>query len=474
MQSWIRRWICIFVTGPVLVFGQTPADALAEAQRMLKEYDLNGAYEVVQKAAAQKPESAELFSALGDIDYLRGEFSAAEMEFKKALRLDDRFAPSWVGLGRVFEAASLREKAKACYRKAYQAHPGNPETQRYYARTLTGTEQLLAQEAYLAKAAGKDDPEMVDQIRRQIELSKWAGDRTLFKLSSPLEHAEIKLSHLMFDSQHIRGFALPVSFNGGRPLRLLVDSGAGGIVLNKKAAESAGLPRIADIQFRGIGDEGDRTGYTAVAESVKIGDVSFKNCPITVSERKFLTDEDGLIGTNIFAMFLVTIDFQKMILKLDPLPPHKATPADANWQDREVAPEFSNYTPFWRAGHAILLSTRVNGSKPALFLIDTGASDSLIDPTYARQFTGIRSEDLVRMEGVSGKVKKVESAGRLTFEFGHYRQPVPGMLAIPLARVSRDSPQMTGIFGITALANFRLQINYRDGLINLDYIGPKY
>ena len=109
-----------------------------------------------------------------------------------------------------------------------------------------------------------------------------------------------------------------------------------------------------------------------------------------------------------------------------------------------------------------------------LFLVDTGSSTSLIDPEYASQFTGIRSEDFVHMKGVSGKVDKVQSAGRLLFEFAHYRQPVPGMLAIPLGRISHDSPQITGFFGATSLIDFRMQIDYRDGLMNLEYIGPKY
>jgi hypothetical protein len=40
--------------------------------------------------------------------------------------------------------------------------------------------------------------------------------------------------------------------------------------------------------------------------------------------------------------------------------------------------------------------------------------------------------------------------------------------------MSHDSPRMTGIFGVGTLVNFRIQVDYRDGLINLEYIGPKY
>jgi predicted aspartyl protease len=457
------------IVGAGLLAAQTGADSLAEAQRKLGQHDLNGAWEIVHKAAAQKPESIELASALGNLDYLRGEMLDAEMDFKRALRLNDKLARAWIGLGRVFEAASLREKAKACYQNAWKADPNDPEVRRYYARTLTPAEQLTVMQNY----SGGDDTDASDEVRRRTEELKWMGNRSAFSLSSPLQHAEIKLSWLMFDAKRVRGFSLPVRFNGGRTLHLLMDTGAGGVVLNQKAAEAAGLRKITDLKFWGIGDEGDRTGYTAAADSVTVGDISFEHCPVAVSDKKYLTDEDGLIGLDVFSRFLVTVDFQKMVLKLDPLPAHKSAAPDANWHDREVAPEVGSFSPFYRIGHDILLPTSVDNAKPVLFAIDTGASDSLIDPDYARQFTGVRSEELVRMKGISGKVQKVESAGGLTLGFAHYRQPVPGLLAVPLSRVSRDSPRITGIFGVPTLALFRLQIDYRDGLINLDYVGPK-
>jgi predicted aspartyl protease len=476
MQSFIAVF---FFTGAAVLAARTAPDPLAEAQKKLRQHDLNGAYETVQSAAAQKPESTDLALALGTLDYLRGEINDSEMDFKRALRLDDKLARAWVGLGRVFEAASLREKAKTCYRNAWKANPNDPEVQRYYARTLTPPEQLKALQNYLAGAAASTasdtaNPETADEVRRRAEELKWMGDRTPFALSSPLKHEEIKLSWLMANAKRVRGYSLPVRFNGGKTLHLLMDSGAGGIVLNKKAADAAGLPKITDLKCWGIGDEGDRTGYTASADTVTVGDVSFEHCPVAVSEKRFLTDEDGLIGLDVFSMFLVTVDFQKMVLKLDPLPGHKSAAPDANWQGREVAPEFSSFSPFYRIGHDILLPTSVDNAKPVLFLVDTGATDSLIDPEYARQFTGIRSEDRITMKGVSGKVQKVESAGQLIFEFGHYRQPVPGVLAIPLSRIARDSPRITGLFGVSTLTMFRLQIDYRDGLINLDYVGPKY
>jgi hypothetical protein len=249
-------------------------------------------------------------------------------------------------LGRVFEASSFREKARACYRNAWKANPNDSEVQRNYARTLAPPEQLTALQNYLARGEGSNDTETADEIRRRVEELKWIGNHTPLALGSAMKHEEIKLSWLMFDAKRVRGFSLSVRFNGGKTLHLLMGSGAGGIILNQKAAESSGLRKITDLKFWGIGDEGDRTGYTASADNVTVGDVSFENCPVAVSDKKFLTDQDGFIGLDVFSMYLISVDFQKMILRLDPLPSHKGVTPDANWHDREVAPELSNFSPF--------------------------------------------------------------------------------------------------------------------------------
>lgn len=451
-----------------------PIEALNEAHRRIKEHDLDGAYDIVQKAASQAPDAPVLLSVLGDIDYLRGEIGAAEVEFKKALKLDDKTGRAWLGLGKVFEAASFKKQAKICYTKAFQVDPGDSEIRRYYARTRTPEDQLAQYEQLLDSGAKDLDAEDIDRLKRRVAQLKWIGSRETFALASPNEHTEVKLSYLLFDAKRMRGFALPVSLNGGKIVRLLMDTGAGGIILNRKAAEAAGLPKVSETKFYGIGDEGDRSGYASFAEKIKIGNVEFTNCPIAVTERKFLTDEVGLIGTDVLSHFLVTIDFQKMVVSLDPLPKHQNSSGESYWEDREAAPEFKQFTPFYQVGHDILLSTRVNDSKPVLFLVDTGSTSTLIDPIFAQEFTKVRREDLVTMKGVSGKVKKVQTADAVKLEFGHYRQPYRDVLSIPLRKVSRDNPQMTGILGVPTLVQFRMQIDYRDGLINLEYIGPKW
>src|SRR5438270_2695679 len=104
INSFIRTFLLLLNVAPA--FAQTPAEAIEQAQKKLTAYDLNGAWEVLSKAAGRSPDSVELPVMLGLTDYLRGELADAEMEFKKAVRMNDKFGRAWLGLGRVFEAAS--------------------------------------------------------------------------------------------------------------------------------------------------------------------------------------------------------------------------------------------------------------------------------------------------------------------------------------------------------------------------------
>lgn len=45
-----------------------------------------------------------------------------------------------------------------------------------------------------------------------------------------------------------------------------------------------------------------------IAVSLKIGEFEFHECPVEVLEQRSVTGEDGLIGGDVFAAFLIDID----------------------------------------------------------------------------------------------------------------------------------------------------------------------
>ena len=69
----------------------------------------------------------------------------------------------------------------------------------------------------------------------------------------------------------------------GRDQRLQLDTGASGIVIGRKVAEKAGLTRISEERYTGIGDKGVQSGYSALATQIRVGDLEFEDCIVHVA-----------------------------------------------------------------------------------------------------------------------------------------------------------------------------------------------
>jgi tetratricopeptide (TPR) repeat protein len=427
------------------------------------------------RAQTDAPKSADELVKLGEIDYRKGAIGAAEIDFKKAIQLDPKASRAWLGLGYVFQCASFHKMAKSCFDQAHALASADPMILRAWAGTLKGRERIEAMETYLQLAGGDPNAERLASARSGLDLQKNLGNRTLHRLISPYASSEIKFASLLRDPNRIRAFALPIGINGSKPLKLLADTGASGILISPKAAERIGLQKIGDLSFSGIGDEGFRGGYSALADRVKAGNVEFADCLIQVADRKLPTDTEGLIGTDVFAAFLITLDFQKRAMKLDPFPGLEAAPPDPDYShDRTVTPALKSFAPVFRFYHALLISTKAGDAPPGLFLIDTGAEQTLIARDLAAQVTKVHGDGDLSMKGLSGKVKNVYSTGEIYLQFAGFRQRNIDMISFDLGPMSHSmGTEMGGILGLPLLNLFTLTIDYRDGLVKFDYQGQK-
>jgi predicted aspartyl protease len=304
----------------------------------------------------------------------------------------------------------------------------------------------------------------------------------------------------------LRGFGLEVAI-GDRRSKLLLDTGAGGILINRRLAEKAGLTRISDTSIRGIGDKGAVDGYVVMAPSIKVGGLEFQNCPLEVMDRRTVADEDGLIGADVFDDFLVDLDFAHLKLRLKELPRRpdqpqqdlvlnaededdatdasasKTSKTDAGQKpashgpfDRYIAPEMKDYTTVLRYGHMLLIPTFVEQEKQArFFLIDSGAFTTQLSLNTARAVTKVHNEENWHVKGLNGEVSKVYNADKATLTFAHLRQPTEGALVLDLKGISDDvGIEMGGILGLTTLRFLDIKVDYRDGLVWMDYQGPQW
>jgi predicted aspartyl protease len=377
---------------------------------------------------------------------------------------------------------------------------------------LPRRERLKALEAYLA-SPHPDDPDEDKSLHSWLEYLKATADQPVHscKLTNNVEKTETKMEILLRDARRVSGYGLLVKIND-RNQRLLLDTGSSGILINRRAAEKAGLKRISAVQFAGIGEKGQRDAYFAIADQVRIGDLEFKDCVVTVSEKSMGLDEDGLIGADVFSSYVVDIDIPGDMLRLTPLPkrpedsavkaslaseagsdldqeeraesmkgpkveekpvPEKSAAAPTSPRlpkDRYVAPEMAKWTPVYRISHDLLIPTHVNDSKTMLFILDTGAFSNMMSNKAARSVTKVRSNDSFKIKGLSGEVNKTYSADKAILQFGNIRQPTQDMVAIDLTSLSQHlGVEVSGFIGFATFRQLEMKIDYRDGLVEFLY-----
>jgi tetratricopeptide (TPR) repeat protein len=517
-----------------------PPDPLREAKEFYRKGDFDHAIQKYQQLLQERPNSPEVYAGLtrvylkkkdvkqasdtitkglqvadspvvrvafGEVYFRQGKISAAEQEWVNVIKSGHGDARAYLGLARVRWAISMYKSGWAMINQAHQLDPADLEIRKLWVGQLSGAERIKYLEQYLAGDTN-DDAETRAGIQHYLEyLKARAKDpRGACHLVSKTATTETNLVRLIVDPTHLRGYGLSVLVNGEKS-KLLLDTGASGILINRNLAERAGVTKLSDADIRGIGDKGSRSGYAGLANSLKIGELEFHDCPVEVLEQRSVTGEDGLIGADVFAAFLVDIDFPHEKLHLGELPKRPdetatkitlqterddsntpgESPAEKNAvaptksassphsgpQDRYIAPEMKSYTPIYRFGHNLLVPTLIGNAPAKLFLLDTGATSNLISPSAASEVTKVHGDSRNIVQGLSGSVKNVYSADKAVIQFGHLRQENQNLLAFDLSHISDGiGTETSGILGFAMLSLLDIKIDYRDGLIDFSY-APK-
>ena len=193
-----------------------------------------------------------------------------------------------------------------------------------------------------------------------------SNQRKAFELIGEPKEEDVRLYELHDSPTRVRGMGVEFAIGGERSMRLLLDTGSSGILLSQTAIDKAGLEHIGSTEAHGIGDKGSRAGFVSVSNDCHIGPIQYKACVVEALNGKgrVAGDEDGLIGTDIFSDYLIQLDFQKHLLHLTPQP---ARPANPQGYDREKGSAQAGFTPVFRFGHHLMISTRLNGKTSGLF-----------------------------------------------------------------------------------------------------------
>jgi len=443
----------------------------------------------VAKALEINPEFADAHIALGEVYFRQGKLTEAEEEFVPLIKDQTDNARAYLGMARISEASSFHKQAKDLIENAFALDPDDPEIRVERFRILGRRSAVKLQQ--VAGPAKTDDSSPAQSSKTDAEkleslyLEALSRDVPGCTVSPSVRSSQIALHPLFEPANVVRGFGLDVKVEGA-PARLLLDTGASGILISRKIAEKANLKKLGESTIVGIGDKNPMEGYHSVAGSIRIGDLEFKNCIVEVSDKTSVVGDDGLIGADVFANSLVDIDFPNQKLRLSELPPYpnervkpssldSAAQPDLQLHDRYVAPEMKSYTPVYQFHRQLVVQTRVNKSAAKLFLLDTGAGINAISPAAAKEVTSVSENPGMEIKGLSGKVKNVFSGDSVTMTFGNIQQDILGIIAFDTTAISDSmGTEVSGILGFSALKFLDIKIDYRDGLVKFTFDANRF
>ncbi len=430
-----------------------PPSHIAAVRGLIKTNRIETAISEIRSGLGESPGDSRLQSLLGEALFRQADFTGAEDAYAAALRTDARNARASWGLGRIASLRSRSAEAAKRFATAFQLDPRDPDIILSYAGCM---QDAAARATLLRNFLRLSDPN--DIVRRehaaaQLEVADRLGQRRT-RITSGAAAYHFPLTRFIRSADKTQGLLLTARINGGKPLRLLLDSGAEGIYLNSRAASKLDLELLAEARIAGLGQKAAIDGQVALARTVTLEQFQMENSILHVMDLAWLPDADGVIGTEVFKDFLVRIDAPRHTLDLLPL---------------EDQPSRGITTiPAYRVGHYLLVQGSANDRAQGYFMVDTGASSTVVAPRAASSVLPSGFGQEVSLRDARGPIRgatlapvSLKVAGRQWWD--------TQAVTLDLADLSRQTGvEILGVLGFPLLRQAAVVINYRDGLIEFE------
>jgi len=445
------------------------------ATALVRLGQLDSARTVAAEGRAKFPDDALSQLTMARVHLAFAEFNDAGQALYDAVKREPTLAAAHLELARLYEAERRMATAKRHYRIAFELHPTDPATVLAWSRTVTDPAyQLSLLQKYLELVGSSDDDDSTVAVASTIDVLRKIGDGGRCTLRGGPRQTALKLQHIRPGPGDPNRFALKISVNGKSELRTLVDTGASGVIVSESYARGAGLESLGRTWILGLGKEGRREGYFARARTLAAQDLVYEDCVVEVVPDEVFENHTtqavmGLDG--LYRDFVITFDFTRSQLGLSPLP---ALPGAAEGRpdtfsyDRDVSALPPGFYPARVFGKDFLVPVLLNESQQAYFLIDSGASTTVIAKRAAQDAGGVRPSNL-QMYGLSGQIEEVWTAPPLVLNVLGLAQRYQGMVAIDLDRhAARSGIGIDGLLGYSFLEHSVLTLDDRNGLVSVD------
>jgi hypothetical protein len=436
---------------------QKPNDALISAalvHTLLHEAKIAQASDRVNAALAADPHAAPMLTAQAELQLRQGQPWLALQTLDAAAAVDRCYARIHLIRSRILRIDSMYASERAEIQSAYEIDPEDPDILYAWRSVVSPAHEIEG--IYKALPTMKD---LDAETRQKAEASMnsmmplLSENSQTCKIQPSTPSAALHLIGTMEDGKHLDGYRLDVQLPKTNA-RLAVDTAASGIFITKVLADANGLQQGAN----------DPPG-TVHVDNVNIGPLEFRDCTVGVSNSPFAGKADGMIGTDIFASYLVSINARDARLTLDPLPPNVG-PLPG---DRVTPPELADYTPVYHRRQYLLVPVLLNNKMRRLFVLDTGMRFSTMTSETAHAISSTKANFTNPMQTASGPPAQVYR-DNFDLQFANLSLTRQShILEWDLSAIDHNTGlEVAGMVGFDMLHSFNLHLDYRDGLVKFE------
>ena len=442
---------------------------------LLKQRLLQDAYDHAARVVLADPLSSRAHALLGAVILGAGDFRNSVEEFRTALIIQENESLAVAGLAMVDFYENRLDSALRGLRRAVDLDPEEPDyvfnLGQASARSERYKEAADSYERFLV-IAPKTDADRRARIRGLIDFLRYLGRQgKLYEVAG-------RKSDMSFDPVDGRP-VLKVRINGGKEFsRFVLDTGSGMSVISEETAKKLGLRPVARGGLaRAVGGGGKFEIVYGFLSSLELGDVKINSVPVYI--RHFFDDKapvDGYLGLSVISKFIASVDYGTgtFSLRRPSNSSEQASGDEKTLKSQESLLETGSVEIPVRTTASGFISgeVRVEGiEKPLNFIVDTGASISVVSEKLAEQenLASYLQPTRMRVFGAAGIAEDVKTVLLPRVLLGALARERLSAAVLDLEPLNETAGfTQNGILGGNFLRHFRVTFDFQRGLIRLD------
>jgi hypothetical protein len=435
---------------------QDTESSAALVHTLLHEGKIAQAATQAKTALDANPQSSPALTAMAEVRLRQGEPWLAMQTLDQATTADHCDARIHLIRSRVLRIDSMYASERNELQIAYDIDPPDPDIQYEWSRVDSPAQEIEGTDKALATQKDIDA-----ETRQKAETTVHAMMPLLFEDSQTCQvlpdvpSATLPMQATFADVKHIDGYRLEADFPQGKA-KLIVDTAASGLFISKALADLNGFKQGPD----------DPAG-TAHIDSFRVGPLEFRNCLVGVTDSPIAGKADGFIGTDIFASWLITLDYRNAKLILAPLPPQAGDLPG----DRAIPPELAGFTPVYHRRQYLLVPLTFGNKSRKLFILATGMRFSAMTSPVAHSLSKM-TVNFTNTEQTANGGKAQFYREVFDMQMGDLPQIHQGhILELDPTVIDRNAGfEIAGMLGLDVLQPLTLHLDYRDGLVKFESI----